>query len=409
MPLERFKAFEYLVRVTLAADITSFRFPMLYECLGFLGRDSRLALLEEILAWRLSQKPNPLHEDDLSTGFSIPKLQAMVRRISVGCWTLTEYLLQVPPFGEYVQPLFKRLLRDELKSEIHKPPHAENGLGMRLEKIGALFLLDQLDLELLIFAFLFRDPTWGYNLEIYYTVAKANLARKVVESGKFSPEKAWAEMLGMPWEKVKELLSPSSPLLRLGFLNRKLELAPELRDYLENGGHVDWFRQGYFQLHKGKPLPLEAYPWAQKGCEGLVEELLIRRRKNPIHILVHGPKGPEKIDFALSLGAATDRETLVVGSSNRSAPGKEAGEEESLRFLARALSIASRLNECRNCLFVIEPLDLIFAPKNGKKFVSLMKQTKFPLLWIANHLDPDTLSNLSHFDHVFEFPCPQEE
>jgi AAA+ superfamily predicted ATPase len=160
-------------------------------------------------------------------------------------------------------------------------------------------------------------------------------------------------------------------------------------------------------------LPLDAFPQA-RACSDLLVGLLrgaAATRTPGVNILIHGPPGTGKTEFARSLAEAADAALFAVGEHDFD------GEEPSRFDRIGSLNLGQRAFAARgNTVLLFDEFeDLIgdASPSNGdfmrgrqgsKVFVNRMLETnQLPVIWTSNaigNVDPAILRRMSFVLHM---------
>ncbi|MGN6819646.1 MAG: AAA family ATPase [Sphingomonas sp.] len=160
-------------------------------------------------------------------------------------------------------------------------------------------------------------------------------------------------------------------------------------------------------------LPLDAFPQAEH-CAGLLVGLLrgaAATRAPGVNILIHGPPGTGKTEFARSLAAAAGTALFAVGEHDFD------GEEPSREDRVGSLNLGQRAFAARgNTVLLFDEFEDMIgdaAPSAGdfmrgrqgsKVFVNRMLETnRLPVIWTSNaidNVDPAILRRMSFVLHM---------
>lgn len=160
-------------------------------------------------------------------------------------------------------------------------------------------------------------------------------------------------------------------------------------------------------------LPLDAFPQGRQ-CSDLLVGMLrgaVATRTPGVNILIHGPPGTGKTEFARSLAAAAGTDLFAVGEHDFD------GEEPSRDDRIGSLNLGQRALAARgNAVLLFDEFeDMIgdtapgvgnsFRGRQGSKvFVNRMLETnRLPVIWTSNaidHVDPAILRRMSFVLHM---------
>ncbi len=300
-----------------------------------------------------------------------------------------------------------------LRKEYPSPPKWEDNCANNIRLAQQEFELD--DIEASLLRLVIRYEQIGV-LEQFADKLLSRLS---------NPNAAFAALLGLPTSEVQERLKGDRPLLACGLLfiadaevgyaglagqSGYLQLAGPLRKVMA-GEHasIDVWREAMF----GPPLSvsLEWKDFEHIGpMRDLAAQLLAGAGRNQsvgVNLLLHGPVGTGKTEFAKALAAHTGMQIWSVTESDR-----QGGEPERSERLA-----GFRLAQCifarrKNVLLLVDEAEDVLAGnefsfgrmRNRERIGSkvylnrLIEQNPVPTLWTCNDtsaIDPALLRRLA--------------
>lgn len=295
---------------------------------------------------------------------------------------------------------------EKMAKRAAKAGDADDALATLTASLGDMLQLGEFDRRLLFYALVFeRRPRAN-------ALARA-MARAQVDM---------AAMIGIAAGAPSAGATRASPVMRLGLfeLSQEYLSAPRIETAwrferlldrgIEGGEEIVTAMVGMRQQAR---LPLDAFPQA-KGYADMLARMLrgaVATRAEGVNILIHGPPGTGKTEFARSLAAAAGVVLFAVGENVFD------GEEPTRDDRIESLMIGQRAFASRgNTVLLFDEFeDLIGDAARGsgnsiqgrqgsKVFVNRMLETnKLPVIWTSNaigNVDPAILRRMSFVLHM---------
>lgn len=295
---------------------------------------------------------------------------------------------------------------EKMAKRAAKAGDADDALATLTASLGDMLQLGEFDRRLLFYALVFeRRPRAN-------ALARA-MARAQVDM---------AAMIGIAAGAPSAGATRASPVMRLGLfeLSQEYLSAPRIETAwrferlldrgIEDGEEIVTAMVGMRQQAR---LPLDAFQQA-KGHADMLTRMLrgaVATRAEGVNILIHGPPGTGKTEFARSLAAAAGVVLFAVGENVFD------GEEPTREDRIESLMIGQRAFATRgNTVLLFDEFeDLIGDAARGsgnsihgrqgsKVFVNRMLETnKLPVIWTSNaigNVDPAILRRMSFVLHM---------
>lgn len=295
---------------------------------------------------------------------------------------------------------------EKMAKRAAKAGDADDALATLTASLGDMLQLGEFDRRLLFYALVFeRRPRAN-------ALARA-MARAQVDM---------AAMIGIAAGAPSAGATRASPVMRLGLfeLSQEYLSAPRIETAwrferlldrgIEDGEEIVTAMVGMRQQAR---LPLDAFPQAKDYADMLARMLrgAVATRAEGVNILIHGPPGTGKTEFARSLAAAAGVVLFAVGENVFD------GEEPTRDDRIESLMIGQRAFATRgNTVLLFDEFeDLIGDAARGsgnsihgrqgsKVFVNRMLETnKLPVIWTSNaigNVDPAILRRMSFVLHM---------
>jgi AAA+ superfamily predicted ATPase len=295
---------------------------------------------------------------------------------------------------------------EKMAKRAAKASDADDTLATLTATLGDMLQLGEFDRRLLLYALVFERRPRANALARAMTRAQVDMAA----------------MIGIAAGAPSASAARASPVMRLGLfeLSQEYLAAPRIETAwrferlldrgIEDGEEIVSAMVGTRQQAR---LPLDAFPQAKDHADLLTRMLngAVATRAEGVNILIHGPPGTGKTEFARSLAAAAGAVLFAVGENVFD------GEEPSRDDRIESLNLGQRAFAARgNTVLLFDEFeDLIgdAARGNGnsmrgrqgsKVFVNRMLETNsLPVIWTSNaidHVDPAILRRMSFVLHM---------
>ena len=295
---------------------------------------------------------------------------------------------------------------DKMAKRAAKAGGADDTLATLTASLGDMLQLGEFDRQLLLYALVFERRPRANALARFMSRAQVDMAA----------------MIGIAAGAPSASAARASPVMRLGLfdLSQEYLAAPRIETAwrferlldrgIEDGEEIVTAMVGTRQQAR---LPLDAFPQA-KGHADLLARMLrgaVATRAEGVNILIHGPPGTGKTEFARSLAAAADVVLFAVGENVFD------GEEPTREDRIESLNLGQRAFAARgNTVLLFDEFeDLIGNAARGdgnsmrgrqgsKVFVNrMLEANKLPVIWTSNaidHVDPAILRRMSFVLHM---------
>ena len=279
----------------------------------------------------------------------------------------------------------------------------EDPLEQRFQEIQTTLALTDLELEILICAYLVSQNALSTNREI-----------STNEIPVF-----YAMALNRSYGEISAALNANSKLRKYDILDSDLDYSEcSIEEFLNSSGTIPLARQ-FYRIADEKPLP-----WSYFGELAKHDGLLLKQMLRPCHgkgklnILLHGVPGSGKSSFARTLAHELKLKAYELPVTD------EDGEPQGVASRLTAVQICSNLvdegiliiDEADALLQHSGPMDLPFPMRMGRRseksaMNSVLDELKVPAIWICNtnlrEIDP---SVRRRFDYSIDFgPLTQEQ
>lgn len=234
-------------------------------------------------------------------------------------------------------------------------------------------------------------------------------------------------VLNLPRGRVTRALENDRVLLRSGLLNFDLEGRFTLRGLLEMGKGM---RQALLRKHPKNSSPLDDFFWKSPAprtrpedfdhmrddyqfLRGYLAEVMSRRKRVGVNILVHGRPGTGKTEMVRTLCQELGIALHDVAIMHASGYIMDRGDRLSAYRLAQIMLMSGRQNA-----ILFDEIEDVFPATSGlfgmtakdtrnKAWINrALEENPVPAFWVSNNIHDMDTAYLRRFDYILEFKIP---
>ncbi|NLI76499.1 MAG: ATP-binding protein [Candidatus Riflebacteria bacterium] len=280
---------------------------------------------------------------------------------------------------------------------------AKTSLLGRLDEVAALFRLNEVERDILGVIYLKRtnhlfDQLFDHGID---RSGNRRLTDTIL---------TW--FLPYPWGKVAQAIREEGTLRRMGMITDDIDLSPEIAAFLSRLTDEP-LSAGYFKRCRSAALPFDKTQVAPRDVEVIKALVANRPAGKGVNLLLAGPPGTGKTEFARSLGQALGMdvfEAIILGGKNR---------DENVNFRFRSIvAFQAMYGGTRAAMLVIDEADALinngqgffaalFGDTQGKAVVNqCLDEARNVQVWITNRDEGLDDSTCRRFDYVVRFQKP---
>lgn len=210
--------------------------------------------------------------------------------------------------------------------------------------------------------------------------------------------------LGMPKERISEMLAETSSLVKLCIINKEFELDQDLKMHLSGQRLLSQWSD--IELAPPPKIPFEELRSDRSDADMLVYLLSHHDKSRPLNILFYGLAGTGKTELAKALAdyvhtpmymikacddfSTSFRETLGLG-------------DKMLRRRMRNLQLAAWQCEKDKGIILVDEADHLLNALEKGTLNMLLESIHVPIIWISNSIAHIETSTRRRFNYSMEF------
>ena len=260
----------------------------------------------------------------------------------------------------------------------------------RLDIVQKAFNLDSIEMEILIFAWIF------FKKDI------CDPLRDMIGARRFG-SCAFVDVFASiyPELDIEEACSNKSTLKRMGLVDNDLDISGRIALFLDgvSGNDLDSL---YFKIYEGKCVPYKKLCRNNPKVEIAFEMLKRVKAGQGMNIFFYGVEGTGKTELAKAIAKEIKR-PLVLTNISIDGVHRESKEDSTIQGRLGSILFAATKYQNKRAILLVDEADVILncCEKGALNF--FLEQIKVPVIWISNEIRLIENSTLRRFDYSIEF------
>ena len=281
--------------------------------------------------------------------------------------------------------------------KISKAASSHNEVLKRIEKMQKLLRLSDEETEFVVFIWLSDNN----ELEIHREGQSKRPARFSNAAGDLDFD---AIALGMSKERITDMLSENSALVKLCIINKEFELDQDLKMHLSGQRLLSQWSD--IEIAPAPKIPFDELKKDNGDADMLVYLLSNHDQTRPLNILFYGLAGTGKTELAKALADYLHTPMYMVNSCNDFSTGfrETLGlGDKLLRRRMRTLQLAAWQCEKDKGIILVDEADHLLNALEKGTLNMLMESIHIPIIWISNSIAGIETSTRRRFNYSMEF------
>ncbi len=260
----------------------------------------------------------------------------------------------------------------------------------RLDIVQKAFNLNSVEMEILIFAWIFFKKDFCDPLRDMLCARRFGNCSFVDVFASIYPEL-----------NIEEACSNKSTLKRMGLVDNDLEISRRIILFLDgiSGNDLDSL---YFKIYEGSCVPYKKLCRNNPKVEIAFEMLKRIKPGQGINIFFYGVEGTGKTELAKAIAKELKR-PLVLTNISIDGVHRESKENSTIQERLGSILFAATKYQNKRAILLVDEADVILncCEKGALNF--FLEQIKVPVIWISNEIRLIENSTLRRFDYSIAF------
>lgn len=260
----------------------------------------------------------------------------------------------------------------------------------RLDIVQKAFNLDPVEMEVLIFSWIF------FNKDI------CDPLRDMISSRRFG-DFAFVDVFASVYPEldVEKACSNKSTLKRMGLVDKDLKISKRIGLFLDgaSGNDLDSL---YFKIYEGGCVPYKKLCRKNPKVEIAFEMLKRVKMGQGFNIFFYGVEGTGKTELAKAIAKELKR-PLVQTNISIDGVHRESKEDSTIQERLGSILFAATKYQNKRAILLVDEADVILNCCEKGTLNFFLEQIKVPVIWISNVIQFIENSTLRRFDYSIEF------
>ena len=293
-------------------------------------------------------------------------------------------------FNGPAKKIFFEKVANELMGLLKTGRNLNDPYLKRLDIVQKAFNLNSVEMEILIFAWIFFKKDFCDPLRDMLCARRFGNCSFVDVFASIYPEL-----------NIEEACSNKSTLKRMGLVDNDLEISRRIILFLDgiSGNDLDSL---YFKIYEGSCVPYKKLCRNNPKVEIAFEMLKRIKPGQGINIFFYGVEGTGKTELAKAIAKELKR-PLVLTNISIDGVHRESRENSTIQERLGSIMFAATKYQNKRAILLVDEADVILncCEKGALNF--FLEQIKVPVIWISNEIRLIENSTLRRFDYSIAF------
>lgn len=262
----------------------------------------------------------------------------------------------------------------------------------RLKSIQKIYRLSDLELEFLIFSWIFFYEKQCDDLVDFL---KTNRHRSANNAALFQL------IRGVSQSDVDEILAPNATLRRMMIVDDELNLLAKIIQYLEGRSGANYCESN-FLIYKGDAISYEQLQGNNPDADLIVEMLAHHQKGTPLNIFLYGVEGTGKTELSKAIAQKLGKKLILTNLDN-SGDNKDNPFSNKVKDKMSSILLASYTFRDDDAIILVDEADYVLNCCEKGELNTFLEKLNIPIIWISNNTEFIEASSLRRFDFSMQF------
>ncbi|MCQ2107242.1 MAG: ATP-binding protein [Fibrobacter sp.] len=262
----------------------------------------------------------------------------------------------------------------------------------RLKSIQKIYQLTDLELEFLIFTWVFFFEKDCEDLVDFMRMNQQKLPNSAI---------LFQQICEVPQEEIDKILDPKATLRRMMILDNELNPLPKIIQYLSGRAGASYCENN-FQIFKGDTIAYEQLQDNNSDTELMVEMLTHYQKGNPLNIFLYGVEGTGKTELSKAIAKKLGKK-LILTNLEHSGDNKDNPFSNKIIDKMSSILLASYTFRNDDAIILVDEADCVLNCCEKGELNGFLEKLDTPIIWISNNTEFIEASSLRRFDFSLKF------
>lgn len=306
--------------------------------------------------------------------------------------TVHQHLDREAIYDKAVKNALQKKFIQEASRHIAEASSEKDPYIQRLKSIQKIYQLSDLELEFLIFCWIF-----------FYEKPCDDLLDFLRINRQKAPNTAQLFQLicGVTQSDLDMILDPKATLRRMMILDNELNPLPKIIQYLSGRSGAN-YSETNFLIYKGDVIDYEQLQGNNPDTDLMVEMLSHHQKGTPLNIFLYGVEGTGKTELSKAIAQKLGKKLILTNLDN-SGDNKDNPFSDKIKEKMSSILLASYTFRNDDAIILVDEADCVLNCCEKGELNTFLEKLDSPIIWISNNIDFIEASTLRRFDFSMKF------
>lgn len=306
--------------------------------------------------------------------------------------TIRQHLDRETIYDKAVRNVLQKQFIAEASKYLEEACTEKDPYIQRLKSIQKIYRLTDLELEFLIFSWIFFYEKPCDDLADFLRMNRSKTNNNAT---------LFQIIYGVSQSEIDEILAPNATLRRMMIVDDELNLLAKLIQYLSGRSGAN-YSESNFQIFKGTSIDYEQLQGNNPDTDLMVEMLTHHQKGTPLNIFLYGVEGTGKTELSKAIAQKLNKKLILTNLDN-SGDNKDNPFSGKIKEKMSSILLASYTFRNEDAIILVDEADCVLNGCEKGELNTFLEKLDTPIIWISNNTDFIEASTLRRFDFSMKF------